>query len=96
MRPEEVEVARGGLAAWGDVLVLDADGPTNGRALMMAFLEFLQPGAAARDAELMGPVQPDSHQKRRGQPLCAHVRSAEFTVGRRSVKGCARNLSGEI
>jgi hypothetical protein len=35
MRPEEVEGARGGLAAWGDVLVLDADGPTNGRALMM-------------------------------------------------------------
>lgn len=50
MRPEEVEVARGGLAAWGDVLVLDADGPTNGRALMMAFLEFLQPGAALRPA----------------------------------------------
>ena len=48
--------ARGGrsrprwLAAWGDVLVLDADGPTNGRALMMAFLEFLQPGAALRPA----------------------------------------------
>jgi hypothetical protein len=32
MRPEEVAVARGGLAAWRDVLVLDAEGPTNGRA----------------------------------------------------------------
>jgi hypothetical protein len=50
MKPEALEVARGGLAAGRDLLVLDDDGPTNGRALMMAVLELFQRGAALQAA----------------------------------------------
>lgn len=50
MKPEAVEVARSALAAGRDLLLLDDDGPTAGRALMMAVLEFLQRGAALQAA----------------------------------------------
>jgi hypothetical protein len=48
MKPEALEVARGALAAGRDVLLLGDSGPTASRALWMALLEFLQPGAALR------------------------------------------------
>jgi hypothetical protein len=50
MKPETLETVRSALAAGGDVLVFGDESPTSDRALMMAFLDFIQPGAALRAA----------------------------------------------
>jgi hypothetical protein len=50
MKPETLEPVRSALAAGGDVLVFGDESPTSDQALMMAFMEFLEPGAALRVA----------------------------------------------
>jgi hypothetical protein len=50
MKPASLDAARSGLAAGCDVLICEDAGPTKGQALMIAFAEFLQPGAALQVA----------------------------------------------
>lgn len=50
MKPEALDTARSALASGRDVLIFGDEGPASNRALQMAFLDFISPGAALRAA----------------------------------------------
>jgi hypothetical protein len=90
MRPEEIEVARNSLAAGGDVLFLDDDGPPNVWALMMTFWDFIQP------ARRCGPrCGTDAPEHRRGpQELARPLLGVFLYMPFSSLVSLLRRVSG--